>query len=112
MDITGDVDSVKGCVGSVFLGFCHDGYLCNCVVTRRRISKNRSKDYIIFVESCQLSRALRYVTGIPVAYFYHNNEWKLTIISRISSCDLVIYVFVGTMKINIPVSFSYSKYKR
>ena len=105
MDITGVVDSVKGCVGSVFLGFCHDSYLCNCVVTRRRISKNRSKDYIIFVESCQLSRALRYVTGIPVAYFYHNNEWKLTIISRISSCDLVIYVFVGLMRRKIPVFF-------
>ena len=52
-----------------------------------------------------MSRVSRYSTGITVAIFDHKKECKLTIIDRIISCELVIYVFVGSMKIKIPVFF-------
>ena len=47
-----------------------------------------------------------------VASFDHENEWKLATIGRISSYDLVLYVFVGTMNRNINFFFHYSKEKK
>ena len=69
------------------------------------ISKTRLKDDILFIESFQVSRVSIHVTGIKVAYCYHNNEWILSIIGRISSCGLVLYGFVGPMNRNIHVFF-------
>ena len=72
MEITGVGDSIKGCVGSVYLfGLHHDVSLCHHVVTGRITSKTRSKDDIIFIESCQLSRVSIYGKGKKLAYFHH-----------------------------------------
>ena len=79
--------------------------MCYHVVAGIGKSKIRSKDDIIFIESSELQRVSRDGTGITVEYFDHNNEWKLKIIALISSCDLVIYIFVGPMKKNNPVLF-------
>ena len=69
MDITGVVHSIKGRVGISFFGsFHHEVCLYHFVITGRRISYNGSKDYIIFIESRQLSIVSRYVTGITLAY--------------------------------------------
>ena len=96
----------------LFFGFHHDGSLCHHVVTRIRISNSTSKNDIIFIESCELSRVSRYGTGITVTYFDHNNEYRLEIVGRISSCDLVIYVFIVPMKRKVPVLFHLPKDKR
>ena len=70
------------------------------IVSGIRISREKSKDDIIFIKSCQLSRVSRYGKGMAVTYFDHNNEWRLEIIDRISSCELI---FVSTMKRNVPI---------
>ena len=67
--------------------------LCHHVVTGRIISKTRSKENIIFIESCQLPRGPKYGTGIKMAYFDYNNKWRLSIIVRISSCEL-FFIFL------------------
>ena len=38
-----------------------------------------------------------------MSYFSHNNECRLEIFGIISSCDIVLCVFVGPMQINVPV---------
>ena len=47
-----------------------------------------------------------------MAYFQHNNEWKLGIIIRISLCYHVIYVFVDPMNRNNPHLFQFPKEKK
>ena len=109
MEITGVFDSIKGCVGSGYCFGLHlDCYLCHNFVKGRIISKTRLKYDIIFIESCQLSR-VSYGTVITMEYFDLNNEWLLAIIGRISSCELVIYVFVGPMKRKLLSSFTILK---
>ena len=76
------------------------------------MSKKSSKDDILFIESHQIFRVSIYSEGITAAYFDHNNECWLEIIGRISSSGLVIYVFVGPTKENIPVLYHYSEYNR
>ena len=93
----------------ICFGFHNDVYLCHNVVTGRRTPNISSKDDIIFIESCELSIVSIYGTVITVEYVDHNNEWQLTIIGRISSCDLDLYVFVGHMKRKIHVFFHYPK---
>ena len=50
-----------------------------------------------------------YAAGIKVVFFYHTNEFRLTMIGRISSCGLVLYVFIVPMKRNITVLFNHPK---
>ena len=59
----------------VFFCFHSDCTLCNNVVTGRILSKNISKNDILFIQLFQLYRVSSYYTGIKVAYFDHNNEW-------------------------------------
>ena len=40
-----------------------------------------------------------------MTHFDHNNELEFAIIGKIISCDLVLYVFVVLVKINIPVLY-------
>ena len=49
MDITDVVDSIKGFVGSAFLGLHHEDSLCHYIFTGIRVSKTRSKDDILFI---------------------------------------------------------------
>ena len=55
-----------------FYNFHHDAYLCRHVVAGRVISKTRSEDDVLFIESCQLSIVSIYGTGMKVSYFDHN----------------------------------------
>ena len=41
--------------------------------------------------------------------FIIKNEWRLAIIARIISCDLVLYFFVGPIFKNSAVLFTYPK---
>ena len=60
MENTGVVNSIKGCVGSGVFCFHNDGTLCHHIVTGRRILNTISKDDIISIESCKLSRVSIY----------------------------------------------------
>ena len=37
--------------------------------------------------------------------FDYKNQWILSIIDRMISCDLFIYIFVVLMKMNVPVLY-------
>ena len=73
--------------------------MCHYIVSGRIIYRSKSKDDILFIELCKLAKVSIYGTVMIEAYFEHINECILVIIVRISSCELVIYVFVGNMKI-------------
>ena len=68
-------------------------------------SDTRLKGGIVLIELCEMSRVSRYGTGMKVVHFDHNKERRLAITSRISSCDLVIYAFHGSINIHITISY-------
>ena len=76
-----------------FFVFNLDGNLCHNIVSGTIVLRATSKDDILFVKLCQLSRVSKYGTGITVAYFDRNNEWIFENIGIISSYYLVIYDF-------------------
>ena len=99
MENTDVINSVKVCFGSImFFGFNYDGTQCHHIVLGWRIFRDKSKDYILFIKSCQLYTVSIYGTGITVADLRDKNELILEVIGKISSCELVIYVFVGRMR--------------
>ena len=102
MDNSDPFHSIKCCVGSgTFFGFKYYGTLLHHSISGGRIYMPNSKDDIIFINSWQLYRVSRYGTSVIVTYFDHDKEFRLAAIGKISSCDLVMYVFVDPMDINI-----------
>ena len=95
-----------------FKSFNHDDNFYHHIVWGRIIHRDKSNDDIHFIWSCQLYSVSRYSTLTEVTYFDHNNEWRLETIGGLSKCELVIYVFFGSMKINVPVLYYYTKENR
>ena len=77
-----------------------------------RISMDESEDHILFIGSFELSKVSRYCIVVTVAYFDYDKECILSIIGIIISCDLVMYVFVFPMKINVLVFCYYARYNK
>ena len=78
----------------MFFGLKYDDTLCHHSDSARRISMPNSKDNILFIESCQLSRVSIYGTRMTVTYFDHTTEYSLSVIGIIYSFELVTYVFL------------------
>ena len=107
------VSSIKFLLQVVYVFFSHHkGTLCNHIFTVRRILKTGSKDDKLFIKSFRIYRVSRYGSGITMAYVEHNNKWKTEIIGRVSSCDLVLYVFFDHTKTKVTVFYHYPKQKR
>ena len=87
-------------------------YFLSSYCHRKKNIENISKDDIMLLKPFQLSRVSRYGVVIILTYFDYNNECILSIIVAINSFDLVIYVFVGNMKINFLDFYYYTKNNR
>ena len=66
--------------------------------TSKRFSTIESAKNILFIESSKIKILLRYRSDLIVAFIGHKNDFILEIIGIISSCDMVLCVFIEPTK--------------